>query len=83
MVEPILVKKTPLGEFTEVAYLRKAIKRHTCQEGGHLIRKGDFYIEDRLNRVKHYADGQSFKRWHIHKVCQDCWKAPLGLGVKK
>ncbi len=82
MVEPIFVKKTPTGEFLEIAYFRKAVKMHTCGECKRIIPEGERYVEDRLNRVRHYRDYRSFKVWHIHKVCQDCWRAPVGKGVE-
>jgi len=76
MVEPIFVKTIGAGELIEVAYLRKAVKRHICGECKRLIPVGELYIEDNLNRIRHYSFG-SKKIWFVHKVCQDCWKAPL------
>ncbi len=78
LVEPIFLKKTERGELLEIAYFRKAVKRHSCRECKCLIPVGESYVEDRINKVWHYRDGRSFKRWMLLKICQDCWKAPFG-----
>lgn len=75
--KPAFLKKNPRGEVTEVAYLRKAVKRHTCNEGKEIIPKGETYVEDHINRVHHYSNNRSFKRWQTYRICQSCWKAPI------
>ena len=61
----------------EIAYLRKANKRHTCKECGSLIPKGDYYVDDHVNTVKRNRVGEGYLVWYRNKICQDCWKAPL------
>lgn len=76
--KPCFIHTLGNGELDEVAYFRKARNRYVCHECQRMIPVGERYIEDRLNRVRHYRDGRSFTVWMLNRICQDCWKAPFG-----
>lgn len=64
----------------EVARLTRASKEHSCQECGGFIRKGDYYISDKILRT-HVMNRKPGKKpfrilknpyWHTKKICLKC-----------